>query len=155
MNASIRRHSTPMTQPPVIEEEPNLVIPTQVIESLYTVDSSGEKRKRPKPIWEIGQKIQITPREWDADTPMEPPQPEELPRTPGCISPNPELDPHVEILEFEEEEDHNGRTISIKQRKKKKANKRRRESGQPSKTLGKEKVERQTPTAHNQQPPNA
>ena len=76
------------------------------------------------PTWQIGQGIQITGWEWDADMPMEPPQPEELPRNPGRISPNPELDLHVEILEFEEEEDHNGWTISIKQRKKK-ANKRR------------------------------
>ena len=70
---------------------------------------------------------------------MKPSQPEELPRTPGRLSPNPELDPHVEILEFEEKEDHNGRKIGIKQRKKKKANKRRRESGQTSETSGKKK----------------
>ena len=70
---------------------------------------------------------------------MEPQPTEELPRTPGRISPNPELDTHVEILEFVEEEDHNGRTISIKQRKKKKANKWKRESGQPSETSGKKK----------------
>ena len=35
----------PTAQPPMIDEEPELVIPTQVIESLYTEDRSGEKRK--------------------------------------------------------------------------------------------------------------
>ena len=62
---------------------------------------------------------------------MEPQPIEELPRIPIRISLNPELDPHVEILEFEVEEDHNGRTISIKQR--------RRESEQLSEASSKEK----------------
>ena len=70
---------------------------------------------------------------------MEPAQLEELPRTPRSISSNPELDPHVEILEFKAEEDYNGWTIIIKQRKKKKANKRRSESRQLSEISGKKK----------------
>ena len=69
---------------------------------------------------------------------MEPPQTEELPRTPGRISPNLALDDHVQILEFVEEVDIHGHTKSIKQRKKK-ASKRKRESGQPSETSGKKK----------------
>ena len=106
-----REEREPTAQLPVVKDERELLILTQVLGSLYTEDSNGEKRKQPKPVWEIGQRIEITPREWDADTPMEPQPTEELPRTPGRISPNPESDP---ILEIKEEKDHNGRTISIK-----------------------------------------
>ena len=84
---TIFREDTEATaQQPIAEDEP--------VESLYTEDSSGEKRKRPNSTWEIGQKIQITPP-----------------------------DTHVEILEFIEEEDQDGQTMSIMQRKKMKANK--------------------------------
>ena len=40
-----REEWEPIAQPPIIEDEHELVIPTQVIESLYTEDNSGEKRK--------------------------------------------------------------------------------------------------------------
>ena len=131
-----REEWEPTAQPPVVEEEPELVIPTQVLESLYTEDSSGEKWKWPKPVLEIRQRIEITTREWDTDTT----QPiEELPRISRRISPNLELDTHVEILEFVEEEDQHSETMSIKQCKKKKANQRERESRKPSEKSGKVK----------------
>mgnify|MGYP000432720015 CR=1 FL=1 len=71
--------------------------------------------------------------------PMEPQPIDELPRTLGLVSPNLEFDTHVEILEFVEEEDQRGRTMSIKQRRNKKAMKRKQESGQPPAESGKEK----------------
>ena len=70
---------------------------------------------------------------------MEPQQTEDLPRTPRRISPNLDLDSHVEILEFVEEEDQHDHTMSIKQRKRRKAMKRKRESGQSSEESRKEK----------------
>ena len=133
-----RDEREPTAQQPAEEDEPVLVIPTQLPATLYE-DDSGERETRPKTPWAIGQRVQITPREWDADTPMEQPVTQELPRTPGRISPTPELDAHVEILVFDEEEDQQGRTISIKQRKKKKAHKRKRESGHTSEVSGKKK----------------
>ena len=102
------------TPPPVVKDEPELLILTQLLEYLYMEDSSGRKWKPTVPTWKICHRIQITPREWDVDMPMEPQPIEKLPRTAGRISPNPDLDTHVEILEFVEEEDQNNRTVSIK-----------------------------------------
>ena len=102
--------------PPVVEDKPTLLILTQLC-----------------------QLIKITPWEWEGNTPMEPQQTEDLPRTPGRVSLNLDLDSQVEILEFVEEEDQHGRTLSIKQRKKKKAMKRKHESEQPSEEWRKEK----------------
>ena len=58
----------------------------------------------------------------------------------------------MEIPEFEEEEDHNSRTLSIKQRKKKKAHKWKIESAQPSEISSKEKCK--MIDASNSQPTN-
>ena len=87
-----------------------------LMESLYT--EIGEKRKRPKTTCDKGQRIGITPQEWDADMPMEPQPTEELPRTPGRVSPNPELDTHVEILEFIEERRPIGPDLENKEKEK-------------------------------------
>ena len=70
---------------------------------------------------------------------MEPQQTEDLPRTPGRVPPNLYLDRYMDIIEFVEEEDQHGHTLSIKQRKKRKAMKRKRESGQRSEESEKEK----------------
>ena len=58
-----REEREPTAQLPVVKDERELLILTQVLGSLYTEDSNGEKRKQPKPVWEIGQRIEITPRE--------------------------------------------------------------------------------------------
>ena len=47
---TVFREQTPVAaQALVVEDEPELLILTQLLESLYTEDSRGEKRKRPVP----------------------------------------------------------------------------------------------------------
>ena len=139
---TIFREEWEPTAQPLAEEEEELVlvIPTQIPDTVFYEDSNGERETRPKTPWSRGKRVQIIPREWDADTPIKAPPLQELPRTPGRISPNPDLDENVEILEFVEEVDAQGLTKSIKQRKKKKTQKRKRESGQSSEKSGKKKL---------------
>ena len=136
-----------------VDEEPVLVIQPDIPDITFQEDSGDERARRPKTPWSIGQRVQITPREWDADTPLEAPQAADVPRTPGRQSPNPDLDGDVEILEFIEEVDAHGTTTSIKQRKKKKTSKRKKESGHTSEKSGKKKRRKGSGEASQLTPP--
>ena len=51
-----REEREPTAQPPVVEdEEPVLVIPMYIPDTVFQDDSSGEKAKRQKTPWLIGQ----------------------------------------------------------------------------------------------------